>query len=545
MEEATTMDVVVVFQRQEYYVSTQASADRSTLAVDLLQCQLLSLVGVMPDEQILLSPTGEVLYSPSKADVATIAVPTGGRPRFFLLSRAESNAKDREMAGDWTQICTKSTFGSAAVVQPAYRKVAPTGGDPLTTLICGPCARTCTTGFQSVSPMEWSASKKLASRFISEIAVVAGDVDVAAPSGFTKVPGDLNYSASGDYVYLCVKRGGPRALTQLHVLFDKLGDSSYSSGASAEKNCTPEKVVDVDCNSGGAAGDGSGMSVRIGFDSVQIGCDMEQLETLAITDIIVIVGDDPTPSSAYVKIPRNLNEGASGYRVARVSMWGGEFFDGLQFVYEKILTAGDTQSASSTAVHASLMGNGHAKRQPSQPTVTLELLPDEFISRVSGRKGAWTDSITLHTNFGRSISFEVEDHLTDIIAFVLEPSLTKALEGDTKEALSKTLSSSEPPVRQNAISAALRYLENIARQPEEAKFQRIRASNKFFASNVGTLGDAAAKSFMRWCGFDEISEKGDQFFIFQPSQLQDKPSPQRLAAEAHKRVHFLKNVGTH
>ncbi|KAJ8577644.1 hypothetical protein ON010_g1563 [Phytophthora cinnamomi] len=1156
--------------------------------------------------------------------------------------------------------------------------------------------------------MEWSASKKLASRFISEIAVVAGDVDVAAPSGFTKVPGDLNYSASGDYVYLCVKRGGPRALTQLHVLFDKLGDSSYSSGASAEKNCTPEKVVDVDCNSGGAAGDGSGMSVRIGFDSVQIGCDMEHLETLAITDIIVIVGDDPTPSSAYVKIPRNLNEGASGaqpnflcyrlaplggfvcdsgrehsefgeclfatrhltgveslldlgepevgfarttvaaarrrgdeaimeahyrqhqsgmlgrlqsglqraqsyenkqmqeealrripvdklheraransspmpsyqdelakqllhwfkhefftwmnqprcsscnhdktrsvrtegpstpeeiggqasrvevyqcpacgaltrfpryndpvklldtrtgrcgewancftlccramgfearyvldvtdhvwtevysehfkrwlhcdscedqldcpltyevgwgkklsyifsfahdevvdtarrytqnwtemrsrrqdvsetwlettissinlglrdrqtpervtiltarakieqeelirgrsvqktevkgrisgsvewkserkedgkleeappkftstpspkktvgtvqasdilqtvcknlvlgcqstecsnpfcftgraslsffgsssdvneraaqalqlvttqkgirsflwnnqplvylplqdpsstnenatlidisghdnhvenaercalhkpfripnpiaegeseargfgvqvlrgkrlpiavknelppsgfvlsflvrldqgesfkaegpgvisvltcqlnasdsgisanvricwhcteqrffyelqrgnvslataacssspltfgqyahiavaryetklgmyvngtktteaevesfkideviiegptrdcsnaaavvsqvaiipakspfeivafcaamrknfvaapplrafspdgerddkrcaeatagaqsgYRVARVSMWGGEFFDGLQFVYEKILTAGDTQSASSTAVHASLMGNGHAKRQPSQPTVTLELLPDEFISRVSGRKGAWTDSITLHTNFGRSIrcggrgggdfsistpagseirsiSFEVEDHLTDIIAFVLEPSLTKALEGDTKEALSKTLSSSEPPVRQNAISAgtrliphlnivfvsaALRYLENIARQPEEAKFQRIRASNKFFASNVGTLGDAAAKSFMRWCGFDEISEKGDQFFIFQPSQLQDKPSPQRLAAEAHKRVHFLKNV---
>ncbi|KAE9209705.1 hypothetical protein PF004_g16395 [Phytophthora fragariae] len=1321
METAATMDVVVVFQRNEYYVSTQASADRSTLPVDLLQCQLLSLVGVLPDDQVLLSPSGEVLYSPSKADVATIAVPTEGRPRFFLLSSAESTAKGRGVATDWTQICTKSTFGNAAVVQPAFRKIAPSGGDPLATLICGPCTRTCTTGFQPVSPMEWGASKKMASRFISEIAVVTGDVDVAAPAGFTKLPGDLNYSASGDYVYLCVKRGDPNALTQLHVLFYQLdGESSSAAERAKEKGVyIAEKVVDVDCNSGGTARDGSGMCVRIGYDSVQLLGNKEQLETFGITDITVVVGDQPPPSAEYVKITRNLNEGApgalpvficyrlaplggfacnssrehsefgeclfatrhvtgiecvldfdeqrlcfarttlaaarrrgdeaimeahyrqhqsgmlgrlqsglqraqsyesrkmqeealkripvdvlheraqantspmpsyqdelvkqllhwfkrefftwmnqprcsacshdktrsvrtegpstaeeiagqasrvevyqcpacgaltrfpryndpvklldtrtgrcgewancftlccramgfearyvldvtdhvwtevysehfkrwlhcdscedqldcpltyevgwgkklsyifsfahdevvdtarrytqnwaemrsrrqdvsetwlettignmnrslrerqtpervavltarakseqeelrlgrsaqktevkgrvsgsaewktqrqedgkqevassnatstptltktlnavspadilqticknlvvgcqsaecsnpfcftgrtglsfsdlspdvneraaqalqlvtslsakgfssdslamldctttkelrgflwknqplvylplqdplsvsvtlidisgndnhaenvercalrkpfripnsghiaatndtvqpenrtfgvqlregkrlpisvrsglprdgfvlsflvrldqdnsvkskqagvvsvldcelrasslaksacfricwnraeqhfsyefqhgkespttdacvssplvfghyahiaivrdetkvgmyvngtktteselhvetfkidevtlegpardfsnvaavishvavvpaksadetlafcaamrenfvsapplrafgpdglrgdktcaeaaagaqSGYHVTRVLMWGGEFFYGLQFVYEKD-TTGDAQSTSSTTVYGSLMGNATAKRQASQPTVTLELLPDEVVTRVSGRKGAWTDSITLHTNFGRtmtcggngggdfsvsipakseirSISFKIGDHLTDAIAFVLEPSSTRTLGGDTMEILMKTLSSGDHSSRQKAISAALRYLENIAHQPEELKFKRIRASNKFFASNVGTLGEAAAKAFMRWCGFEEMSEQGEQFFVFQPAQQQVKPSPQRLSAEAHKRLHFLKNVGTH
>ncbi|KAE9095565.1 hypothetical protein PF010_g16660 [Phytophthora fragariae] len=1020
METAATMDVVVVFQRNEYYVSTQASADRSTLPVDLLQCQLLSLVGVLPDDQVLLSPSGEVLYSPSKADVATIAVPTEGRPRFFLLSSAESTAKGRGVATDWTQICTKSTFGNAAVVQPAFRKIAPSGGDPLATLICGPCTRTCTTGFQPVSPMEWGASKKMASRFISEIAVVTGDVDVAAPAGFTKLPGDLNYSASGDYVYLCVKRGDPNALTQLHVLFYQLdGESSSAAERAKEKGVyIAEKVVDVDCNSGGTARDGSGMCVRIGYDSVQLLGNKEQLETFGITDITVVVGDQPPPSAEYVKITRNLNEGApgalpvficyrlaplggfacnssrehsefgeclfatrhvtgiecvldfdeqrlcfarttlaaarrrgdeaimeahyrqhqsgmlgrlqsglqraqsyesrkmqeealkripvdvlheraqantspmpsyqdelvkqllhwfkrefftwmnqprcsacshdktrsvrtegpstaeeiagqasrvevyqcpacgaltrfpryndpvklldtrtgrcgewancftlccramgfearyvldvtdhvwtevysehfkrwlhcdscedqldcpltyevgwgkklsyifsfahdevvdtarrytqnwaemrsrrqdvsetwlettignmnrslrerqtpervavltarakseqeelrlgrsaqktevkgrvsgsaewktqrqedgkqevassnatstptltktlnavspadilqtiyetlafcaamrenfvsapplrafgpdglrgdktcaeaaagaqSGYHVTRVLMWGGEFFYGLQFVYEKD-TTGDAQSTSSTTVYGSLMGNATAKRQASQPTVTLELLPDEVVTRVSGRKGAWTDSITLHTNFGRtmtcggngggdfsvsipakseirSISFKIGDHLTDAIAFVLEPSSTRTLGGDTMEILMKTLSSGDHSSRQKAISAALRYLENIAHQPEELKFKRIRASNKFFASNVGTLGEAAAKAFMRWCGFEEMSEQGEQFFVFQPAQQQVKSSPQRLSAEAHKRLHFLKNVGTH
>jgi hypothetical protein len=143
--------VLTVFVRvrcspRRYYVSTQASSDRKPLAVELLQCQLLSLVGVMPDEQVLLSSNGDVLYGPSKPGVATLAVSTQTRTRFFLFCSSDASAQVPEMASDWRQICTKSTFGDAAVVQPAFRKIAPEGDDPLATLICEPCARTCTTG---------------------------------------------------------------------------------------------------------------------------------------------------------------------------------------------------------------------------------------------------------------------------------------------------------------------------------------------------------------------------------------------------------------
>lgn len=134
-------------------------------------------------------------------------------------------------------------------------------------------------------------------------------------------------------------------------------------------------------------------------------------------------------------------------------MWGGDFFDGLQFVYEKALTpdAINAASAPPPTVFGTLVGNANAKRQISQPAVNLDLLPDEVVTRVSGRKGAWTDSITLHTNLGRtitcggrgggdftvptpaeseirSISFKIGDHLTDVSSFVLEASPIRALE---------------------------------------------------------------------------------------------------------------------
>lgn len=131
----------------------------------------------------------------------------------------------------------------------------------------------------------------------------------------------------------------------------------------------------------------------------------------------------------------------------RCEVWGGDFFDGLQFVYDKI----DNVNASSATVFGSLVGNANAKRQASQPTVKFDLLPDEFVSRMSGREGAWIDSITLHTNFGRSItcggngggdfnvptpadseirsiSFKIGDHLTDASVFVLQAIPIKVLE---------------------------------------------------------------------------------------------------------------------
>ena len=82
-------------------------------------------------------------------------------------------------------------------------------------------------------------------------------------------------------------------------------------------------------------------------------------------------------------------------------------------------------------------------------------------------------------------------------------------------------------------------------QPQETKFQRIRASNNFFATNVGILGSEVAKAFMSWCGFEETPDQGDQFFTFRPSQLQGEPTSQQLVAEAQKRIHLLKSVGMH
>ncbi|GMF23652.1 unnamed protein product [Phytophthora lilii] len=287
----------------------------------------------------------------------------------------------------------------------------------------------------------------------------------------------------------------------------------------------------------------------------------------------------PNGECSGVKCSEIAARAQSGFRVARVLMWGGNFFDGLQFVYEK------TSAEGENTVLGKLVGNANAMRQASQPTATLELLTDEIIVRLSGRKGAWTDSITLHTNFGRtvtcggkgggdfsvptpaeseirSITFKVGDYLTDVTAFVLESPPAKSLEASTMTELKDILSSSESSSRQKAVSAgmlcslhannrlrlltsnalrvfpALRYLDNIARQPEELKFHRIRASNKFFASNVGALTDAVAKLFMNWCGFEETPEQGELLYVFHPQ------GSQRVAAEAYKRLHFLKNVGT-
>ncbi|KAK1947054.1 Peptide-N(4)-(N-acetyl-beta-glucosaminyl)asparagine amidase [Phytophthora citrophthora] len=339
---------------------------------------------VMPDEQILISSSGEVLYSPSKSDIATIAVLPAIRSRFFLFSSSDSSSKTPEMASDWRQICTKSTFGDAAVVQPAFRKTAASEGDPLATLICEPC-------FQIVSPMEWNSSKMLTSRFISDVAVVAGDVDVAAPSGFTKLPADLNYSASGDYVYLCVKRGGPRAVTQLHILIDQFGDDSSKVG-SPTSGSNPEKVIETNCKSGGAAADGSGTSIRIGYDSMQLKGNMvDDLNTLAISDIAVVVGDQPAPSPEYIKIAQDLNGGASGtqqiylyYKLAFVGgfvcdsgrehsefgecLFASRFLEGMHSALdfdEKRLTTGQTAlAAERKRGDAAVMETHYRQHQP-------------------------------------------------------------------------------------------------------------------------------------------------------------------------------------
>ncbi|DAZ94945.1 TPA: hypothetical protein N0F65_000324 [Lagenidium giganteum] len=280
------VDVVIVYQQTELIVSTPADPPH-VLALELLQGQLLSLVGVAPDNQVFVTPSGDVLGYPQPVP-AQLTIVAGTRPWLLLLTVDAVVA----LPSDWTQICSRSVFGAAPVVQPAFRAVA---SDHDVALICRACAQTCTTGARSYSPLEWLNSGRQAKRFISDLAIVAGDVNVAAPKGFQRLPVNLNHQASGDYVFLCGKRGGNSALSQLLVLTS--GDQAESAGA---------RVLPTNCNSG----NDSAAVVRVGFTTTPRG--LTSVSAFGITDIVAVAGDsDDDIPTGYVKIRQNLNEGAT------------------------------------------------------------------------------------------------------------------------------------------------------------------------------------------------------------------------------------------
>lgn len=110
--------------------------------------------------------------------------------------------------------------------------------------------------------------------------------------------------------------GGGRAITQLDVLY-------HGSGLPAAAALDAWTHIDGNCNQGNC----SDISVRIAYADVSR-TNEEYLKTMAITDIIVIAGDESPPAS-YIKIARNLNEGVPGasikplYLCYRASPLGG------------------------------------------------------------------------------------------------------------------------------------------------------------------------------------------------------------------------------
>ncbi|TYZ66324.1 hypothetical protein PybrP1_012478 [[Pythium] brassicae (nom. inval.)] len=294
------MELVVVYRACEYYVdvvtAATASPDRVALPLELLQLQLFSLVGVAPHAQLLLSSRSEWLLPPPRdavtdSDELLLPLHEGERrPRLFLLERTEHEAA---LPSDWQSVCSRAAFGAVPVVQRAF---ATSRGS----LVCHACATTCTTAARPLTPTDWTADDAIARRFISEVAVVVGDVDVPSPPGFERLPEDLNHSASGDHVYLCVKRGGHHALTQLRV------DVSGAGGSSVDSN----------------SGNPSAARVHVSADSVFRASDADALGTFAITDVRVVVGaEQAPPTPAHVRIPRNLNDGVPGASVQPIFLW--------------------------------------------------------------------------------------------------------------------------------------------------------------------------------------------------------------------------------
>jgi len=118
-------------------VNAGEGEDTALVSLDLLQCQLMSLAGLAPDEQVLLSSDGKVLCRPGANLSPVFPVASNHRARLFLLPSSALSA----VPPDWHEICTKCSFGDAPVVQSAFRKT-----DGGSVLVCGPCAQTCSTG---------------------------------------------------------------------------------------------------------------------------------------------------------------------------------------------------------------------------------------------------------------------------------------------------------------------------------------------------------------------------------------------------------------
>ncbi len=162
-------------------------------------------------------------------------------------------------------------------------------------------------------------------------------------------------------------------------------------------------------------------------------------------------------------------------------MWGKEFFDGIQLVYERELETLSGEKRKET-IDGALCGNNNARDAAYSPTVEFFLLPGEMLTGMSGRKGAWTDCLRLETSLGRvlscggngggdfkvnipsnqeirAISFEVGDHLTNVLAYVGKSSASASNVKGVSNAqemhsqLIEIFATCDAPTRANAVAA--------------------------------------------------------------------------------------------
>ncbi|RHY33275.1 hypothetical protein DYB34_005815 [Aphanomyces astaci] len=150
---------------------------------------------------------------------------------------------------------------------------------------------------------------------------------------------------------------------------------------------------------------------------------------------------------------------------------------------------------------------------------TLQLLEDEFIVQVRGRRGAWMDQMSVTTNFGRSLtgggtgggpfdvfipagymarafSFDIGDHVNQPVVFSTCVCDVEGSQGIARE------------------SCVVRYLTNLADKPDNETFHKIKATNSYFQKNVAPLGGHLDAVFDA-CGFDRVEEDGgDVFFVY-------------------------------
>ena len=124
-------------------------------------------------------------------------------------------------------------------------------------------------------------------KYVTEIQIITGNESVQPPSGFIKIPVDINKKAGGKFVYICYQLGTNRSAAITNIVFVKGKDAPAPTGYTK---------IDLDLNKGVG-----GKYIYLCYTRNPI-CGLE-----------VITGkEDIQPSSGYAKIPQDLNEGAGG-----------------------------------------------------------------------------------------------------------------------------------------------------------------------------------------------------------------------------------------
>lgn len=137
--------------------------------------------------------------------------------------------------------------------------------------------------------MVWPPLPAAAQDIITEVTVITGgSSSITAPAGYTKIPIDLNQGASGDYIYLCYRKGVGAPLTGLAVTYNS---ASPPAGYSWTR-------IDVDLNRGAG-----GAFVWLWYTKDP---DCSEIDALSVQ-----VNDSTFPAG-YIGLPQDLNYDAGG-----------------------------------------------------------------------------------------------------------------------------------------------------------------------------------------------------------------------------------------
>lgn len=154
--------------------------------------------------------------------------------------------------------------------------------------------------YSTVWAPERSQSYQLYADYVDSLVVISGsDSNIMPPTGYTKIPYDLNKGAHGKYLYLCYHKASYQAFGNNKQCIDSLV-ISYGKDAQPPAGYTK---LPQDLNEG-AGGDYVYLCYR----------QTDWANDIAIKDVTVIGGGNanvPAPYG-YEKVPGDLNKGAHG-----------------------------------------------------------------------------------------------------------------------------------------------------------------------------------------------------------------------------------------